>query len=259
MARHTKTTRTAAAAALALLAAGMLAACGSSGPDLDGTYFGHDGRVTIDGTDLSYHSLTCSDTEVGVANFDDEPDAVGQLTEDGTEVLWATDDEHIDGDSIGGTMTVTISDSSELLHLEDYQFTAGAEDTVVADYAEGCTAPSDTAPEPAATFGLAEGEYYVSAQQGPGRLVIEGTRATLFRECEVEDADSTGTIVMNGSVEDGEVAAEIEWTDGTFAGRDDDITVRQTSETAAVFVSAEFGPFGEPGGRFQEHYEDMCG
>lgn len=127
----------ATAGALAALTL-TLTACGGSG--IDGEYFDSEGygKLTIEGSSVTYHDFDCED---GKAWIEDEVSASGELNDEGTSVRWASDDEHIAQDSVGGTesMSVESYDSGDVITIGDHEFAPGDEDELLDTYSERCS------------------------------------------------------------------------------------------------------------------------
>lgn len=133
-----KIKRTAAIAALTLTSALALAAC-SGGSGLDGEYYSNSGQLVIDGTAVAFYSFECSETENGVAVIAPNPDAEGELTEDGTQVLWDTDEEQfLEDDSIDGVFAVTSAGSGDTISLNDYQYSVMDKDEALNGFSRLC-------------------------------------------------------------------------------------------------------------------------
>lgn len=140
---HTRTaTRTRVAATAAVLAGITLTLAGCGGSDLDGEYFDEYGRLTIDDSSVIYHRFDCED---GNAWVEEEPSASGELGEEHTSIRWASDDEHIAQDSIGGITSLNSEDfdSGAVITITgdqgEYEFTPGDEDEALTTYSERCT------------------------------------------------------------------------------------------------------------------------
>lgn len=151
---HIARTRIAAPTRTAALVAGIagltltLTACGG-GSGLDGEYFAEDGKLVIDGSSVTYRAFDCPDgpsvtrgDPIDPAVLEDEPSAMGELSDDGTQIRWASDDEHIENDSIGGTTAVTSEEweSGDIIRItgedDQYEFTPGDEDEILQAYAD---------------------------------------------------------------------------------------------------------------------------
>lgn len=135
--------RTRVAAAAAALVGITLTACGS-GSGMDGTYYAyHDedahGQLIIDDSSLIYYPLECEDGKAWVDTED--VDAKGELNEEGTAVRWASDDEHIATDAVGGTESVSVEEfeSGKVITIGDHEFTPGDEEEILKAVSESCS------------------------------------------------------------------------------------------------------------------------
>lgn len=103
--------RAAAAAALTIVAALTLSAC--SGNDLDGAYYDKSGRITIDGSSVTYHTFGCEGTGKSAVIINDKAKKTGELNDAGDQVIWSGG---------GGTKPITVSKSGDTIDIDGKQY-----------------------------------------------------------------------------------------------------------------------------------------
>lgn len=148
---HTKpATLAAAVAGLAL----TLTACGGAGggSGFDGEYYADKGQLVVEGSTVTYYPFECPEgpsvkrgDPIDPATINAEPDATGELSDEGDQVRWASDDEHMENDSIGGTTPITFEewDSGNVVQIEGHEFVPGNEEEILQTHAEeSCTTRS---------------------------------------------------------------------------------------------------------------------
>ena len=138
--RNTSTTKT--KKTIAYWAAGIglivgLVAC-SGGPAPSGEYYNDEGRLVVQGDSVAFYPFGCSDSARGVAVIETDPSAEGQISGDGSHVLWNSDDEHLGSDRISGSTSIDISRSGDALKLGDYDFAAMDADEALSVYKGMC-------------------------------------------------------------------------------------------------------------------------
>lgn len=118
------------------LAAGLVACSGGSG--LDGEYYDEEGQLVIQGDSVAFYPFGCSDAVEGEAVLERVPSAEGELSKDGAQVVWASDDEHLGSDRIGGSSALVAPGSGEAVELDGRRFVAMDEDEAVSGYDGMC-------------------------------------------------------------------------------------------------------------------------
>lgn len=143
--RTVHVTRTSLAASAAALVAAMaiLTGCGansgSGSSGLEGAYYSDAGRLTIKDSTVTYHDFECDNN--GFPEIEAEPSASGELTEDSKQIVWASDDEHIDGDRTRGTDDLVVSGSKDILQIRSYTFKPMDEKDALAGYRNCSNSP----------------------------------------------------------------------------------------------------------------------
>lgn len=148
MTRKNALTRPLAAYGAVACMALLLTGC-AGGNEANGEYYlvpDRDDRVeaqlVIDGSDVAVYSFECAEGEDDRAVIEEEPSATGQLTDDGTQVVWSSEDEHIATDSTGGTVTFSLSTAGETraVTIGDFEFRSSelSEDEIVSTYDGMC-------------------------------------------------------------------------------------------------------------------------
>ena len=118
------------------LAAGLVACSGGPGPS--GEYYNDEGRLVVHSDSVAFYPFGCSDSTRGVAVIATDPSAEGQISGDGSHVLWNSDDEHLGSDRISGATSIDISKSGDALKLGDYDFAAMDADEALTVYKGMC-------------------------------------------------------------------------------------------------------------------------
>ncbi|TDD26645.1 hypothetical protein E1287_36090 [Actinomadura sp. KC06] len=118
---------TAAAAALTIVAALTLSACGGS--DLDGAYYDEDGRITIDGSSVSYHTFGCESTGKSAVIINDEAKKTGELNDAADQVIWSGG---------RGTEPIIVSKSGDTIDIDGKQYAAMDEKEAMDGYKNMC-------------------------------------------------------------------------------------------------------------------------
>lgn len=118
------------------LAAGLVACSG--GPSPSGEYYNDEGRLVVQGDSIAFYPFGCSDSAGGAVVIETYPSAEGEISEDGSHVLWNSDDEHLGSDRISGSTSIDISRSGDALKLGDYEFAAMDADEAVSVYEGMC-------------------------------------------------------------------------------------------------------------------------
>lgn len=130
--RRTRTGLAAAAAALAAMTL-VLAGCGGGGDSkVEGSYYNDEGRLSIQGTSVEYHDFGCDGNHYPAV--DEDPSATGELSRDGTQIVWASDDEKLVDSIVKGTDGVTVSDSGDSITIKSHTFTSMDEKDALAGY-----------------------------------------------------------------------------------------------------------------------------
>lgn len=115
----------------------------SSESSIDGEYYSEEGQLVISGSEMTYYKFGCppDSPEPGdEAIIEDEPSAEGQITDDGTQVILASDDEHIDGESVGGTVSFSVASAGDtrVITIDGFEFRSGDKDEAVSQYDHMC-------------------------------------------------------------------------------------------------------------------------
>lgn len=126
-------TRTGLAAAAAALAALMIVLTGcSGGSKADGMYYNDEGQLSVKGTAVEYRDFGCDDNHFPAVK--EEPSATGELNDDATQIVWASDDEKLVDSIVKGTDSVSVSDSGDLVTIRSYTFKTMDEQDALAGY-----------------------------------------------------------------------------------------------------------------------------
>ncbi|WP_309082308.1 hypothetical protein [Zhihengliuella sp.] len=118
------------------LAAGLVACSGGSG--LSGEYYDDEGQLVIQGDSVAFYPFGCSDAVEGEAVLESEPSAEGGLSEDGAQVVWASDDEHLGSDRIGGSSALVAPGTGDAVELDGRRFFAMDKGEAVSGYDGMC-------------------------------------------------------------------------------------------------------------------------
>ncbi|TDD82208.1 hypothetical protein [Actinomadura rubrisoli] len=119
--------RAAAAAALTIVAAPALSACGGS--DLDGAYYDKSGRITIDGGSVTYHTLGCESTGKSAVIINDKAKKTGELNDAGDQVIWSGG---------GGTKPITVSKNGDTIDIDGKRYAVMDEKEAMDGYKHMC-------------------------------------------------------------------------------------------------------------------------
>lgn len=137
--RTASRTRIAATAAVLAGLTLTLAGCGSAA---DGDYFHEYGKLTVDGSSVTYFRFDCSESS-NEAVVNEESDATGTLNDESTSIMWASDDEHVGMEAVGGTMTFSAQEFGDQTRImisgedDEFTFTPGEEEAALATYSDG--------------------------------------------------------------------------------------------------------------------------
>ncbi|MFG1858918.1 hypothetical protein ACGFJT_44285 [Actinomadura geliboluensis] len=117
----------ATAAALTVVTGLALSACGGS--DLDGVYYDKSGRITIDGSSVSYHTFGCESTGKSAVVINDKAKKTGELNDAENQVIWS------DGD---GAKPIVVSRGGGVVEIDGKQYSAMDEKEAMDGYKRMC-------------------------------------------------------------------------------------------------------------------------
>ena len=118
-----------AAVTMALIAMPALTLSACDGSSLDGKYYDKSGRITIDGSSVSYHTFGCESAGKSAVIINGKAKKTGQLNDAGDQVIWS-------GGS--GSKSITISKSGDTIDIGGDQYVAMDEKKAMDEYRDMC-------------------------------------------------------------------------------------------------------------------------
>lgn len=104
-----------------------LSAC--NGSDFDGKYYDESGRITIDGSAVSYHTFGCESTGKSAVVINAKAKRTGELNDAGNQVIWSGG---------GGAKPITFSKGGDTIDIDGKRYTAMDETEAMDGYKHMC-------------------------------------------------------------------------------------------------------------------------